>query len=945
VLRCSVEHGDFAVTIGSSVFADQGTGMRVSIEDFVRELSASGLMEEADIRSFVAKLAAREPVADGEQLARELVRQKKLTAFQAQQIYAGKGKSLILGNYVLLEKLGQGGMGMVLKAEHRRMKRIVALKLLSPLVTKTRELVARFQREVQAAARLEHPNIVAAYDADDARGVHFLVMQYVAGTDLASLVGKRGPLSIDQAVNCILQAARGLEYAHKRGVIHRDIKPANLLLDADGTVKILDMGLARIEGDTGALAELTGTGAVMGTVDYMAPEQALSTRSADARSDIYSLGISLWYLLVGRPTYGGDTLISRLLAHRESPVPSLKESRHDVPDALNFVFQRMVAKQASNRQQSMTEVIADLETCLRGNAPAVPSVSPEVSESNKLDELLRSLQLDGAASSRATQPSSGTGVSGAESDGSFSPSDPVAQTDPHAPTTLGDAAEAAVGQQVPRAWWSKRRVQTGGAAGIFLLIVILGYSAANSRNPAPKPARGKPPSVPAADKQVVSRKRQRTTAVTVQPSGSGFRISAPAYRAELTAWGAIRNLESRGSSLVESTAFGGMDEISGSGGRIAIRRDGDAITFEQGGDYRLRYDFDESGFTVKARIRESAARRDAVDNKPYYLCYGVNFSDAAIRVRTFDLSEEFALPGDALRRTDHFVVHFKNGAEIEIDGPVSGDPGFGFEPAAPYLWQRGYLTYDPGQEFFGDNEFRFQVRAPADAPSADVANRHRTITGAETGRDFALFFNNNLEQNHSRAWVEIPSLRWKRQTPLTVEGYLQPESMAKRQTYWLQVDGGGFYLKHEPDLLSLFASRADDKYTQIFLKDMTPPHQRVHVALTLDPPAMRLFVNGTGIHGTIPDDLVLREERQGFVLGTNHNLASSAGFLGSMDEIRISGTARYKQDFTPQSRFSPDAQTLALYHCDEGEGYVLNDSSGNGHHGKIVGATWVPAGK
>ena len=165
---------------------------------------------------------------DGEALIRWLVKQKQITAFQGQQLYTGKGKALLLGNYVLLEKLGQGGMGMVLKAEHRRMKRIVALKVLAPNVTKSPDAVARFQREVEAAARLTHSNIVAAFDADELRGTRFLVMEFVEGKDLSQIVKGDGRLAVGQAVNCVLQAARGLAFAHQNGVIHRDIKPANL---------------------------------------------------------------------------------------------------------------------------------------------------------------------------------------------------------------------------------------------------------------------------------------------------------------------------------------------------------------------------------------------------------------------------------------------------------------------------------------------------------------------------------------------------------------------------------------------------------------------------------------------------------------------------------------------------------------------------------------------
>lgn len=336
------------------------------LEALQRALVDATLLSPIELRSILRQRPGAVPLTS-ETLAADLYRQEKLTAYQLRLLIEGRGKELALGNYLLLDQIGAGGMGQVFRARHRRMNRVVAIKILPKGVVDSPQSVDRFHREMRAIARLNHPNIVAAYDADQGGGRHFLVMQYVAGNDLSTLVRASGPLPWNQALACLIQAARGLEYAHQQGIVHRDIKPANLIMDAQGIVKLLDLGLARMRRDdrdpSSVSSELTGHGVVMGTVDYMAPEQALDTHAADQRADIYSLGCTLFYLLTGQPPYRGPTLMARMIGHREQAIPSLRQGHVEIPEGLDEIFRRMVAKKPEERFQTVTELLAELEAC------------------------------------------------------------------------------------------------------------------------------------------------------------------------------------------------------------------------------------------------------------------------------------------------------------------------------------------------------------------------------------------------------------------------------------------------------------------------------------------------------------------------------------------------------------------------------------------------------
>ncbi|MEX2213794.1 MAG: SUMF1/EgtB/PvdO family nonheme iron enzyme [Phycisphaeraceae bacterium] len=338
--------------------------MSQSPADILESLSASGLVSDDDIR---AVAAVSPSPSDAQSYVDALVRRGTLTTYQAKVVSEGKQQTLVFGEYIVLDRIGAGGMGEVFKGIHKRMKRIVAVKRLPAQVMHSAATIQRFYREVEAAAKLMHPNIVAAHDAGEAHGSHFLVMEYVDGPDLSHLLRQQGRLPIPQAIDIILQAARGLAYAHSKGIIHRDIKPANMLIAGDGTVKLLDMGLARIEHELSDSASssgeltLTQEGRLMGTVEYMAPEQAADAHSADARADIYSLGCTLYRCLTGKLPYSGTTSMQKIIAHREQPIPLLKAERPEVPAELEAIYMRMVAKRAEDRFQSMREVIAALD--------------------------------------------------------------------------------------------------------------------------------------------------------------------------------------------------------------------------------------------------------------------------------------------------------------------------------------------------------------------------------------------------------------------------------------------------------------------------------------------------------------------------------------------------------------------------------------------------------
>ncbi|MBY0527565.1 MAG: protein kinase [Gemmataceae bacterium] len=349
----------------------------MAVSDLLTALRAQRLLEPERLDQ-VQRWSAN--FHDPKLFAKDLVQRGWLTAFQVNKLLQGRGGELVLGQYVLLERLGEGGMGEVFKARHTSMDRIVALKVVRKELSAKPDAMRRFQREVRLVAQLHHPNIVLAFDADQVNGRLILAMEYVEGTDLGRLVKARGPMAVREACDAIRQAAMGLQHAGEKGLVHRDIKPTNLLrANQGGVVKLLDLGLARLqesEADESSMdgggghngSFMTQAGRIMGTPDYISPEQARNSHTVDIRSDLYSLGCTFYYLLLGWPPFPGGPAIEKLMRHQTEPAKPVEQLRPDVPPAIGGIVRKLLAKQPEARYQSPSELVAALTTLSNGSA-------------------------------------------------------------------------------------------------------------------------------------------------------------------------------------------------------------------------------------------------------------------------------------------------------------------------------------------------------------------------------------------------------------------------------------------------------------------------------------------------------------------------------------------------------------------------------------------------
>jgi len=332
-----------------------------SASEFVDLVLKSGVVEESRVREFLKKLAETGGgiPPDPARLAGLMVHEGLLTYFQAEQILQGKYKRFTIGKYKVLEKIGSGGMGQVFLCEHILMRRKVAIKVLPTTKAQDPAGLERFYREARAIAAVDHPNLVRAYDIDQAENLHFLVMEYVDGVSLQELVKKIGPLPVLRACHYIYGAAVGLNHVHEIGLIHRDIKPSNILVDRNGMVKILDLGLARFFHDSDELTKKYDEN-ILGTADYLSPEQAVDSHTVDIRTDIYSLGATFYYLLTGQPPFPEGTVTQKLIWHQTRDPKPISAFRADVPPEIIAIIDKMMRKKPQERYQTPAELMQAL---------------------------------------------------------------------------------------------------------------------------------------------------------------------------------------------------------------------------------------------------------------------------------------------------------------------------------------------------------------------------------------------------------------------------------------------------------------------------------------------------------------------------------------------------------------------------------------------------------
>ena len=352
--------------------------------DLLSVIRSSGVLGERQLSDIKSKIVQGDYPLDSVDLAECLVRDKLITTFQAKRFLSNKPQGLIVGRYIILDRIGSGSMGRVYKAHHQMMDRVVALKIIAPEIASNERVVARFQREMKLVGRLDHPNVVRAYDADQIHKILYIVMEFVPGRSLGERL-KKGPIPAAEMVDYAAQVALGLAHAHEQGIVHRDIKPSNILLTDERKIKVLDLGLGVLMEADASSTFATADGIAVGTVDYMSPEQACG-REVDGRSDLYGLGCSMYHLMTGKLPFPGPSPIERLgkrISGRHVPIT---EHLPDLPVQFVRVLDKLLAHKPHERYATAAEAADALQSLIRPRSkasPPQPSASPQPGQAAK----------------------------------------------------------------------------------------------------------------------------------------------------------------------------------------------------------------------------------------------------------------------------------------------------------------------------------------------------------------------------------------------------------------------------------------------------------------------------------------------------------------------------------------------------------------------------------
>ena len=364
--------------------------MTATIDKFIANLHESKLLSPARVEQAKEKFVSSGRILEVETFSNYLVDEHLLTPWQKSYLLKGKTKGFFLGPYKILKIIGRGGNSFVYAGEHIRLKQLRALKVLARTRTRGQEgsSVKRFVREARETAKLDHPNVIKCYDIGVKGELYYLVLEYVKGTDLHKVVSNKGPLSFDLVASCIFQAAQGLRYIKQNGLIHRDIKPGNIFATKSGTIKILDLGLALLDRNDNFDPSIT----IMhndniGTADYLAPEQALNSHHVDHRVDIYGLGCTMYFLLVGHAPFPEGTVVQRIAKHQAVMPQDIMELRPDCPRALRDLCWKMIQKSPDARVQSYDEIINQIKQWRSGTSQSVNSDSFSAQMSMPLDDM------------------------------------------------------------------------------------------------------------------------------------------------------------------------------------------------------------------------------------------------------------------------------------------------------------------------------------------------------------------------------------------------------------------------------------------------------------------------------------------------------------------------------------------------------------------------------